>query len=399
MAKKEKKKLERKNWSNSFILKGAAIISDFTYKIDEKAEKSDWIYNSLNLDINCGEICGTVKSELMGGYGSERDNVIYVHGKKDDGTDDYENRFEIDWDDRFDEDILESIGDNCFFTAGLEKDKDEKIVYKKFLSPYDFINYVKETLTDGAVVNVKGNTKFSKYNDELQTKKEIKSIVLSKSERKDFRATFIQTMLLTKDSIGKPDKTKGILPIYGKVLEYAKEINGKIVKGQVPYEKAFEYELDFEDKEKTEKVIAKLFKVRKGVTEITFEGEFIEGGAAVTVTEDDIPDDIKELIDIGVFTLEEALTKCSTNNKKERRMVIRKPFIKKIGSEDNKVATIQKFDNKYDEEDLILDCMIETENTDGDDIETHNIDVDDKEDTKINDIINDLDNDDWLNNI
>jgi len=86
MAKKEKKVLEKKNWSNSFMLIGEAKINEYTYKTDEKSEKSDWIYNSLNLGVYCGETCGTVYAELMGGYGAERDNVVYVHGKGEDGN-------------------------------------------------------------------------------------------------------------------------------------------------------------------------------------------------------------------------------------------------------------------------------------------------------------------------
>ena len=65
MAKKEKKTLEKKNWSNSFMLIGEAKINDYTYKIDEKSNKSDWIYNSLNLGVFCGEKSGTVYAELM----------------------------------------------------------------------------------------------------------------------------------------------------------------------------------------------------------------------------------------------------------------------------------------------------------------------------------------------
>ena len=177
---KTKKILEKKNWSNSFMLIGEAKINDYTYKLDEKAGQSDWIYNSLNLGVYCGETCGTVYAELMGGYGAERDNVIYVHGKDENGKDDFSNKFTIDWEDRFDETILESVGDLCYLTVGIERDKGGKVYYKKFLAPYDMIAYINENLEDGMVVNVKGNLKYSMYNDELQVKKEINSVVLSK---------------------------------------------------------------------------------------------------------------------------------------------------------------------------------------------------------------------------
>jgi hypothetical protein len=167
--------------------------------------------------------------------------------------------------------------------------------------------------------------------------------------------------LLTKDSVGKPDKDKGIIPILAKILEYTKEFNGKLVKQFIPLNKTFEYEIDLTNRELVEKTIAKVFKVKKGVTEITFEGEFIEGGAVVTATEDDIPADIKELIEIGAYTLEEALAKCTSGGGKEKRMVLRKPVIKMVGDDDNKTPQIQKFEQKYSDEDLILDFMFETE--------------------------------------
>ena len=392
MAKKEKKVLEKKNWSNSFMLIGEAKINDYTYKLDEKSEKSDWIYNSLNLGVYCGETCGTVYAELMGGYGAERDNVVFVHGKDEDGKDDFDNKFTIDWDDRFDETILESVGDLCFLTVGLERDKGGKVYYKKFLTPYDMIAYINENLEDGMVVNVKGNLKYSTYNNNVQVKKEINSVVLSKvDDSSKYCARFTQTMLLTKDSVGKPDKTTGILPIYAKVLDYVKEYKGKQVKANIPYNKTFEYELDLSKPEIVQKVVEKVFKVKKGVTETTFEGDFIEGGALVTATEDDIPDDIKALIDIGVYTLEEALAKCTVNTGRERRMVLRKPLIKMVeDKEGDKTPVIQKFEQKYDEEDLILDFMYETddEETNDDDALTEEAEI-----TVIDD------DNDWLNNL
>ena len=389
----EKKKLVKKNWNASFMLIGEAKVNeDYTYKIDEKSEKSDWVYNVLNLGVDCGEKHGVIYTEMMGGYGAERDNIVYVHGKKDDGKDDFENRFTIDWDDRFDEKILEDIGDMCFLTVGLEKDKKDKVYYKKFLSQYDAIAYIKENLTDGIVLNVKGNLKYQFYNDNVSVKKEITSIVLSKvDDSSKYFARFTQTMLLTKDSLGKADKDKGVLPIYAKILEYSKEYNGKEVKQFIPLSKTFEYELDLTNRALVEKVVEKVFKVKKGVTEITFEGDFVEGGAVVTATEDDLPQDIKDLIDIGAYTLEEALAKCTVGGGKERRMLLRKPAIKMVGDDDNKVPQIQKFEHKYTEDDLILDFMYENE--DDEEIES-NVENNEDEETA-----SDVEDTSWLDNL
>ena len=395
MAKDTRKKLVKKNWIASFMLIGEAKVNeDYTYKIDEKSEKSDWVYNVLNLGVDCGEKHGIIYTEMMGGYGAERDNVVYVHGKKDDGKDDFDNRFTIDWDDRFDEKILEDIGDMCFLTVGLERDKKDKVYYKKFLSQYDAIAYIKENLTDGTVLNVKGNLKYQLYNGNVSVKKEITSIVLSKvDDPSKYFARFTQTMLLSKNSIGKADKDKGILPIYAKVLEYTKDYNGKEVKQFIPMSKTFEYELDLTNRALVEKVVEKVFKVKKGITEITFEGDFVEGGAVVTATEDDLPQDIKDLIDIGAYTLEEALAKCTLGGGKERRMLLRKPIIKMVGDDDNKVPQIQKFEQKYTDEDLILDFMIETEE---DDDEKIGSEVENNEDEET---VSDVEDTSWLDNL
>lgn len=402
---KEKKALEKKNWSNTFTLIGEARINkDYTYKLDEKSEKSDWIYNSLNLGVYCGEKYGTVYTELMGGYGAERDNVIYVHGKDEDGRDDFENKFTIDWEDRFDDNILETIGDLCFMTVGLEKyesksknseSKEEKVYYKKFLSAYDMIQYINENLDDGMVINVKGNLKYSQYNGNTQVKKEINSLVLSKVEDPaDYKAKFLQTMLLTKDSVGKTDKKTGVTPIYAKVLDYVKEYKGKEVKQNIPYSKSFEYEMDLDNPEMNKKVIDKVFKVSKDVTEITFEGDLIEGGATVIPTEDDLPDDIKTLIEIGVYSLEEAIEKCTVNSGREKRMVIRKPHIKMTEDKEGvKTPVLQKFERKYTEDDLILDFMFDEESEGN---ETEEV-ADNVAETEIP--FSEDDDNSWLNNL
>lgn len=196
-------------------------------------------------------------------------------------------------------------------------------------------------------------------------------------------------MLLTKDSIGTPNKDKNVIPIHAKVLEYMKEYNEKEVRQFIPLNKTFEYEVDLTNKSLVEKVIAKVFKVRKGVTEITFEGDFIESGALITATEDDIPEDILELVEIGAYTMEEALAKCTENGGKERRMVLRKPSIKMQGEEGSKVPVIQRFENKYSDEDLILDFMFDDDN--GDETEEGT--------DYLTDIADELDDNSWLNDL
>lgn len=401
---KERKVLDKSNWTQSFNLIGeVASINEYTFNIDKKSEKSDWVYNSLNLNVDCGSVSGKVNCELMGGYGSERNNnVVYVHGKDEDGKDDFKNQYKIDWEDRFDESILEDIGDLCFLTVGLEKDSKDKTFYKKFLTPYDAIAYIHEYLKEGMVVNVKGQIKYSVYNGSLQTKKEINSIVLSSKTSEEYRASFTQTMLLDRDSVTKDslDKDKGVIRVDAYILEKFKEYNGWDLtedgknKGGlfVPLRKTFEYEINKDRPDLTDKVSKKFFDVKKGtVTQATFEGLFVESGSVVTITEEMLRQDpryseIVELIDLEVYTLEEGLAKCTVNGAKERRMIIRKPSVKMVGEEDNKMPEIQRIEEKYSEEDITELYFLSEKDSEEDDEEVpfgesydESVDTDDDE--------------------
>lgn len=377
----DKKIITKENWLSSFTLIGTPVINDYTFKIDEKSEKSSWIYNSMNIGINCGEKFGVVYAEMMGGYSDERENVIYAHGKDEDGRDDFSNKIIVDWEDRFNDDILEEIGDLSFINVGIEKTDKGNTYYKRFLSSYDAIAYLKEHLEEDMVVNVRGNLRYSTYQDNVQIRKNINSIVLSKVDSPDkYAARFTQTILIDKESTGKEniDSNKGVVYVDARVLDYLKEYNGIEVRGQFPYNVQFEFEMDFDNQEQCKKIMDKLFKVKKNVTQITFDGEFIEGGATVTATWDDVPEDIKDLVDCGVFTKEDALAKCSSNGGRERRMVLRKPYVKLVG--EDKIPELQKFDEMYTEDDLVLDYLYEDE--------------------KNNDVVDSSDSDlDWLNSL
>jgi hypothetical protein len=326
----------------------------------------------MNLGVDCGEKHGTVYAEMMGGYSEENENRIYAHGKKDDGSDNFDEQVIVPWEDRFNDDVLETIGDLSFITVGLEKTNADKTYYKKFLSAYDAIAYIKEHLSDDMVVNVRGNLKYSSYNDVVQVRKNITSIALSKAEDSSkYKATFTQSVLLDKDSASLKadniDKDKGVMYVNARVLDYVKEVNGIEVKGQYPYAKQFEFAMNFENEKQCKTIYDKLFKVKKDITQVTFDGDFVEGGAVVTTTLDDLPDEIRDLVEMGVYTEEEACAKCTANGNRERRMVLKKPSIKLVG--DDKVPVVQKFEERFTENDLVLDCMTKSNVVDDDEVE------------------------------
>jgi len=374
MVKNEKKedKTTLKKGVSQFQLIGEAKINDYTFKIDEESN-SGWVYNNMNLGVDCGN-GNIVYCDMMGGYSSVNESLIYVHGIKEDDNgkevDDYENRFTIDWEDRFDEDIIEQVGKQCFITVGLEKDAKDKTFPKKFLSAYDAIAYIKENLTEGTVINVKGNLKYSPYQGNVQVKKEVTSVFLSKADEvSKYSATFQQTILINKDSIGKYDKELSAFPISTYVVDYVSKYGEKKqeIKQNVAFSKVFLFEVAESELEKGTKLINKLFKAKKdNINEILVEGNIIEGQAKINITIDDVPDDIKELIELGAYTEEEALARCTVGNTREKKMIIKKPVIKMVGEGDDKTPVIAKTDDKYKFDELVfLSQLINEENEEG----------------------------------
>ena len=346
-------KIKKTNWVSNFRLVGRAKLNDNSFKIDEVSE-SGWCYCNINLGVDCGENYGVTYANLMGGFSKENDNYIYVHGKKEDGSDDFQNNFTISWEDRDNEDILNEVGDACFYRIGLESTESGKTYVQKFLSPYDAIKYLHENLADDMVINVQGNLKYNFYNGNVNMQRDIRSIFLSKAEPENYKATFTQSVLIDSDSINPRediDTENKIVKVHTRVIDYVKELNGNIIKGQYPMPFTFEYEYD--SKEMFDKIYKLLFKVKKNIKQINFEGEFINTGATVQATMDDITDDVKTLIAMGLYTEEEILTKYAAQGGIERRYVLRRPIVR-IEGDENKQTVPQIFDDRYTEEDLII---------------------------------------------
>lgn len=346
----------------SFTLIGKAKINDYTFDLDHEYD-SGWTSNNMNIGIDCGD-GNVVYAEMSGGYFPakyNRDNKVYVHGVKVDdngkNVDDYENTFTIDWDDRNDSSILETIGKGCFITVGIEKDEKGNTFYKDFLTEYDAVQYLSEHLTDETVVNVKGVIAYETDGEKVYIKKKINNIALSKAESDKFKATFVQTILLDDGSIGKPDKEKNTIPMSVYVVDYIgkPKINGQKI--EVKKNFAFPVNMEFgigENAELAVKQLSKFFKAKKNeIIEMTVEGNLVEGGSIVNITTDDIPDDIKELIEMGFYSEEEAIAKCAVGNtSREKRMIITKPSITYIGEGDNRKPTVSRDDKKYKPTDL-----------------------------------------------
>lgn len=379
MAKTKERKALKKGKA-AFNLIGRVKVTDKTFNLDNSYD-SGWTDNSMYVGVDCGN-GNTVYAEMRSGFFPDKDNVIRAYSKDEKDDAGKSKSVEIAWEDRLDESLYDSISDSSFLTVGVEKDVKDKTVYKKFLTAYDAVEYLNEHLEDGMIVNVKGTIGYSEYEGNVSTKKEITSIVLSKiDDEADFKATFSQTILVDSKSIGKKNDYKGTMELAAYVVDYVgkPKIDGeKIeVKKNVTYPKTFEVAIN-ENPEITAKMLQRFFKPKKGkITEITVTGNLVEGGSTVNITEDDIPDDIKELIEMGLYSEEEAEKKIAVGNgNRERRMIIVKPDITYVGTGDDRKPTVAFEDGKYDEDDLyfyeqaLLDAGAESSSDDDTDSES-----------------------------
>lgn len=379
MAKTKERKALKKGKA-TFNLIGRVKVTDKTFNLDNSYD-SGWTDNSMYVGVDCGN-GNTVYAEMRSGFFPDKDNVIRAYSKDEKDDAGKSKSVEIAWEDRLDESLYDSISDSSFLTVGVEKDVKDKTVYKKFLTAYDAVEYLNEHLEDGMIVNVKGTIGYSEYEGNVSTKKEITSIVLSKiDDEADFKATFSQTILVDSKSIGKKNDDKGTMELAAYVVDYVgkPKIDGeKIeVKKNVTYPKTFEVTIN-ENPEITAKMLQRFFKPKKGkITEITVTGNLVEGGSTVNITEDDIPDDIKELIEMGLYSEEEAEKKIAVGNgNRERRMIIVKPDITYVGTGDDRKPTVVFEDGKYDEDDLyfyeqaLLDAGAEPSSDDDTDSES-----------------------------
>lgn len=359
---KAKEKVDLKKGEARFVLVGEAKVSDYTFDIDKASSNSPYTFSVAKLGVECGND-GLIFAEMMGGYSTAKNaqNVVYVHGKKldDNGkeVDDFQTRFTIDWDDRLNPSFIEEVGSQCFLTIGIEKDAAGKTFYKKFLSQYDAIQYLSEHLTDGTPIRVQGKLVYSEYEGRIQVKKEITSVALSSATPDKYGATFSQSIIVDKDSVGKLDKDKNTYPVIGYVVEYVgkPKVNGKQIeiKKNVLFPKTFE--VAHTDDEKTPKLLKMMFGAKRDEAwEVIAEGRISKGNNTVQMTFDDLPDDVKELVEYGALTEEDALATCIGKGGKVETFIIEKPRIKRIEKDGEVKISVEINKDKYTVDDYVF---------------------------------------------
>lgn len=374
MAQKEKQVLQK---GKSYVtIVGKASIGDNSFSGEKVSSASGYVYKRVNIGVETSQ-GNKIYGEMMGGYAPSNPLPIKARTKPVDGQQD---NIDIAWADRLNDSIVDTVNDYNLIKVGLirenepaegqeptEEQANSKLIVKKFLSPFDAHDYIQENLKDGMMIMIKGKYAFSTYKDETQRKIEIESIFLSKSE--EGFANFVQTVILDEDSLTKEAlknaQETGEIVINARAVDYVSKLNGKKVGKNMLFDLPIVVKIDKNEPEKTQTIVQKLFKVKKGkIRELGVEGQIIEGYEQEEVNEKDIElsKDVKELIEMGLYSMEEAKKKMTVRGNRVSKLVFSRPFINRDKDDANKIS-VDMNDDKYTPEDLIVHVEEDTDSS------------------------------------
>lgn len=335
-----------------FTAKGSITVTEDSFQLDLKGKNNpSWNYSRINMKMEDGK-GGVFFLNAQDGFSTTNGRVIYANIK------DSREQMQIQFADRFNDAVREHLDDRSFIRVALDKVEVEgKQVwnYQKFLSVYDVISFLKPRLQTGMKLFVSGNVKYSEYNDNLNKDLEIKHILLlpEDEDMSDAGFKFQQNVLLTPDSLDDSKFETELTATVNAKLYYTRKKSKKSKEKE-----AFTLDLPLvirateDKKDKVRKMLDKYFTVEEDtVRRIQLDGKFNTGYISGQVTEEDLPEEAKELIEDEFYTLEEVLKMYAKRDRVDELLVTRPVLYK---AQDAKIPTVDMDDETYKPEDLIF---------------------------------------------
>ena len=308
----------RQSRKNTFVFEGYANITDNSFIINKTNESGTWVYNSLNFGVDCGEH-GINYVSMMGGYNPNGGSYISLQRIGEDGkTLPYENNLKIDWDERlsFNIEAEENINISALIDIAIEKGSNGKTIKKIFLSPYDAISYLKETLVDKTPVVVRGHIDYRLNASGDWISSHIIDNISIKSEEFLQPKTALNLMVLVdKDTLGKPNVEEKNVPLYVKTAFYINKMNNNTYKQTcaIPLKILFDMNtIDLNndaDKQHFSYGVKHYFSPSKdGFTnEVLFRCHYSGGVKKTEIKLEDLPTEIREGVAAGFINLEQVM--------------------------------------------------------------------------------------------
>jgi hypothetical protein len=213
-------------------------------------------------------------------------------------------KIEIDWKDRFDEEVIKSVANYKKYTVDLGNDCGGR---KEFISQYDALLYLNEWLPKfkGRVVII-GQLIKEWYKDQFYDKFKFQNIYAANDEQKN-RLSLTIDIYYNKDSVDKSDyKDNKKIYINGYINQY---INKDEKNKYIPHQFIFNSSKYDEGNPKHQKLLEYKLKYidikNKNIVHCLWEVRLIRGAEEVDFNESMLTSEQKEQIELGIRTLEE----------------------------------------------------------------------------------------------
>lgn len=338
-----------------FSAYGTVSISADTFPEDAVKAASGYTYKRVAFPVSVGNN-NTIYVQMMGGY-SPKKPVIYARNTNNDPI-------EVNWDMRTNENILENISDRSFTKVRLEKDADGKLIEKKFLSEFDAITYMAEHLKDGQRVYIGGDVEYRHYNGQIQRSFNMTTVVLDEKENREPSAQLTQTYLLDSTSVDRDwedqleEKKQLVVNAY--VPQYVGKHEGKQIKKTLAFPQKFVLKATDENMDKRKAIVKRFLLTDEDVIrELSLVCDLIDGYEESTGNVE-LSDDLKELVDLGVMTMEAAQNQMTIGGNRVRETVMVRPMLRRNNGQPELMM-----DDKYAPEALVfLQAIMDDEEID-----------------------------------
>ena len=341
-----------KTTNGYFDVVGEIIVDAKTFTLGQPGKNNqNWIQNIFNPKIEADN-GKSMYMRFSSGYDAVKGKTIYARSES-------ETNLEVAFGDRMNENIVSLVDEKSFIRVGVSKElvKDESTgkeykqwVYKNFLDTFDVVAFLQQVmpLASKQKVRITGAVKFSTYNGEVQRNYDIQNIYLlngNEDEGKEMqpKLEFTQNVLLTKGCVvDELDKENGVATVNALVM-----IKEKKEFKTVPVKLLMKPQ-DEKQKETYKKLIPMVFevpedKVRKIALDCIFEVGYVAGN----VNENDLPQEAKELLDMGLYTMEEVMKMYAVRERVDN-LLIKRPKIKIVDGKPN----VEMNDTEYLPSDL-----------------------------------------------
>ena len=348
----------------NFNITGFVEVDDKTFSINSEGKNNkNWISNVFNPKITSND-GKSMFVRFQDGFDKVKGKDIYASPIDGDSS------LIIPFADRFNENIVAQVDEKSFIKIGLRrvtkinedtKKEYQEWEYKKFLTVYDAINFMKDIMQIGEKfkIRVKGRVKYQIYNGNLSRNYELQTIyLLPEDDDSECDFLFSQDILLTKDVIDKSKwEEHGIITVNAKVYQKKKKDVYEVI--VVPMiiragNKRDAYNM----------VVDRYFDVKEDIVRrIRIEGRFNCGYIAGEVKKEDLPQDALELIELGLYTEEEILKKYAVRDRIDEVLILRP--VMQVDSQTN-LPKMNMSDVEYtlaDLENLVVEAEKEEEIT------------------------------------